>query len=122
VPGDTYKLFDAATFAAGTFTSVELPQISGIAWDTSRLNTEGILVALLGEPSQPPSLSLSTSNGNLTLSWPADYTSYILQAQTNNQGEGLTPTWFPVQGVTTNTFTIPIDSAAGSVFYRLLKQ
>ena len=119
VPGDTYKLFEAATFAAGAFTSVELPQISGIAWDTSRLNTEGILIAIVGEPSQPPSLSLSSTNGSLTISWPADYMSYILEAQTNNPGEGLAPAWFPVPGVTANTFTIPVDATAGSVFYRL---
>jgi autotransporter-associated beta strand protein len=122
VPGDTFKLFAAATFGAGSFASVELPRISGVAWDTSRLNTEGIVMAIAGEPGQPPSLDLTSSNGNLTISWPTNYATYALQAQTNNPGEGLSPGWFPVPGVTNNSFTIPIDATTGSVFYRLLKQ
>jgi len=122
VPGDTFRIFVAGAFASGAFATIELPQISGVAWDTSRLYAEGVLVAIAGEPSQPPPLSLGSTNGVLTITWPADYTSYVLHAQTNATGAGLSETWYPVPEVSGNTFVIPIDSAQGSVFYRLQKQ
>jgi hypothetical protein len=57
---------------------------------------------------------------DLQLSWPTNCLGWKLEAQTNPAGGGLGPNWFPVPGSTaTNQFTILVDPANGSVFYRL---
>jgi hypothetical protein len=56
----------------------------------------------------------------LTLGWPASYTGYSLEGQTNPPGQGLTALWFAVPGVSNNSISFPLDSAAGSAFYRLV--
>jgi hypothetical protein len=71
---------------------------------------------------QPPvtystNLSVSVSDGALSLSWPADHVGWRLQAQTN----GLGANWVDVPGSTvSNMMTLPFDAAAGSVFFRLI--
>ncbi len=63
---------------------------------------------------------LSTSGGNLTLSWPSDHTGWRLQVQTNDLSAGLRTNWFDVSGsITTNQVIIPIGQTNGSVFYRM---
>ena len=64
---------------------------------------------------------LSTSGGNLTLSWPPDHTGWRLQQQTNSLSVGLRTNWFDVSGsTTTNQVTIPIDQTIDSMFYRMV--
>lgn len=44
--GDTFNLFDAASFA-GSFTSLTLPSLSdGLVWDTSKLLTDGTIIVV----------------------------------------------------------------------------
>jgi len=67
-----------------------------------------------------PVLTNSVSAGSLTLSWPADHTGWMLQVQTNSLGKGLGTNWVDVPGSTsTNTVSLPIVTANGTVFYRL---
>jgi autotransporter-associated beta strand protein len=120
--GDTFQLFTAAAYGAGSFTMLTLPALTGdLLWDTSRLAVDGTLRVVTPEPPTPPTLTLQPDANSLTLSWPADYFSYTLQGQTNAVGAGLTPLWLPVPGVSNNTFTIPRDPAAGSMFFRLVQ-
>ena len=57
----------------------------------------------------------------MTLSWPASYTGWRLETQTNSLNVGLSNNWVAVPGSTTvNTVTLPINAASGAVFYRLV--
>jgi hypothetical protein len=68
---------------------------------------------------QPPPASIDSlvSGGNLVLSWPSNYTGWLLQAQTNALRPG---NWVDISGSgTSNSITIPLDIGNPSVFYRL---
>jgi len=63
----------------------------------------------------PPSLNFSLAGTQLTLSWPADVTGYILES-----APILTATsWTPVPGVVNNQVTV--DASVGVQFFRLRK-
>lgn len=64
----------------------------------------------------PPNISFKLLSGALHLSWPTNDGNWQLQYQTNSLGTN----WQNFSGTITNPFVAPIDSAAGSVFYRLL--
>ena len=69
----------------------------------------------------PTNLSYSFSGGSLMLSWPADHTGWRLETQTNSLATGLGTNWFTVVGsAATNQFSIPINGAGSSVFFRLV--
>ena len=72
----------------------------------------------------PPKITTSVSDGVLTISWPADNTGWILQAETNSVNTGLrtnSADWFTVPGSTTvNSVQIPMDTKQGTVFYRMV--
>jgi hypothetical protein len=69
----------------------------------------------------PPKISLAINNGKIQFGWPADHLGWRFQAQTNSSGAGLGTSWVTVPGSTaTNQIWIPIDTANGSVFFRLL--
>jgi hypothetical protein len=70
-----------------------------------------------------PVITLITGGGggSFTLSWPAAYTGWLLQAQTNAPDVGLSTNWFTVPGSDAgNQIRVPIDPTSGSVFYRLI--
>jgi hypothetical protein len=75
------------------------------------------------EPAVRPTLSVVTAGGSLTLSWPAAYTTYTLQMQTNALPIGLGTNWVNVtSGVVSNSYTATINPTDGTAFYRLIKQ
>jgi fibronectin-binding autotransporter adhesin len=121
--GDAIRLFTASSGYTGGFDSI-LPATPGanLAWDTTTLTSDGTLrVISLGPPSTPTNLVYLVSANQLTLSWPANYVGWLLQAQTNAPGLGLTPTWYDVPGsATTNQVIMPLDATKGSVFYRMI--
>lgn len=99
VAGDSFKLFNAATYS-GAFTKLILPALSaGLGWNTSALSTSGTLsVVALGSPAIS---GAKISNGSLVVygtgglaNWPY----YILT--TPNL---VSPQWIPVA---TNQFDI----------------
>ena len=68
----------------------------------------------------PTNIVASVSGNQLTLSWPADHTGWILQTQTNSASVGLGANWFNVPGSTaTNRMTFTIVRANPTVFFRL---
>ena len=71
----------------------------------------------------PPPITvtnMSVTGGNLTIVWPTNYLGWSLQVQTNAMNVGLTTNWMTVGNSTsTNRMVISINSASGSVFYRL---
>ena len=120
---DAIKLFDATSYA-GAFDSI-LPTSpsSSLSWDTSTLAIDGTLRVKTGGVQTPTSLTFAvTPNATaLDISWPANYTGWTLQAQTNAISTGLSSNWQTVPGSAgTNRMVLPIDKAAGAVFYRLV--
>ncbi len=67
-----------------------------------------------------PNLSFQLLPGTLQLSWSANNGNWQLQYQTNSTTTGLGTNWQNLPGATTNPFVAPVDSASGSVFYRLI--
>jgi hypothetical protein len=64
-------------------------------------------------------LSLQVSGGMLDISWPT--AGPMLQSQTNSPGTGIGTNWSDVTGSQgTNHIVVPVDTANGSVFYRLV--
>jgi hypothetical protein len=60
--------------------------------------------------------------GQLQISWPADHTGWQLQSQTNNLTSGLGTNWVNMPAsMQTNQMTVPLNSANGSVFFRLMR-
>jgi hypothetical protein len=68
-----------------------------------------------------PTITPAVSGNVLQLSWPAKYIGWTLQTQTNEPGVGVGSNWGIVSGSTTNNqFFTPLDTATGSVFFRLI--
>jgi hypothetical protein len=116
--GSAFKLFDAGSYN-GTFAKI-VPQTpgAGLAWDATTLNVDGTLRITA---TNPPALTTSLAGNQMTLSWPAINTGWILQAQTNwPHNTGLTTNWVTVAGlIDTNAPVFNVDPTLGSVFYRL---
>lgn len=122
VVGDTFKLFQATSYSGG-FTLFSLTPRQVVTWNTVNLTVNGtitVATAVPAFPSTPTNIVGVVVGGNLELSWPADYTGWILQGQTNALSVGLSNNWATVPGSTsTNRMVIPIDPANPTVFFRL---
>lgn len=108
--GATFKLFDSATAGTGNFSSLTVLPAGTATFDPAT----GVLTVLTAGL---PMLSWSTSGGALHLSWIG---SSRLQAQTNASGVGLSTNWGDYPGGSTTPVTVPLDSAVGSMFFRLV--
>lgn len=131
--GDVFRLFSKPITGHG-FATVSLPTTSpdGLITYTWQDKTavDGTLVLLSGGPvsnpvnTHPTNLVFGVSAGQLTLSWPSDHTGWRLEAQTNALNAGLQPAsnaWVTVPGSSaTNMVTVPVSTANGTVFYRLV--
>lgn len=118
VQGDTFKLFDAASYS-GSVSVVSQTPGQTVTWDTSKLTTDGT-VTVASAVSSSVTITSTFSGGNLTLTWPADETGWQLQVQTNSLSVGLSNNWVAVpNSTTTNQVIIPVDNTQGVVFYRL---
>jgi hypothetical protein len=112
-------LFAASTYS-NNFTTTNLPALpSNLRWAWSPAS--GTLSVVANASTTPPHITNSVSGNQLTLIWPADHTGWRLQGQTNAVNTGLTRTWHDMpNSATTNRFTVPLDPANGSTFYRLV--
>jgi hypothetical protein len=116
ISGQNYKLFNAANYN-GTFNNTTLPVLSGsLSW-VNNLATSGSL-AVTGGSVDSPLITVTNANGELILTWnSAAYPGYTVEAQTNWSGIGTN--WVPVTGGSTSPFTITINPANPTVFFRL---
>lgn len=83
VAGDSFKLFNAAAYA-GSFGNFNLPNLSaGLGWNTSALNTSGLLSVVVN--ARPVISTISISPGGLSLSGSGGVAraSFYLLASTN---------------------------------------
>jgi fibronectin-binding autotransporter adhesin len=108
--GDSFRLFNATTYA-GAFTATNLPSLAtNLVWDTSGL-TNGTLTVVNGSPSAAPSSSFSSftqlpdGTCRMTFSGTPGF-GYRLWASTNVARTPVTSTWTML---TTNAFgTLPV--------------
>jgi hypothetical protein len=69
----------------------------------------------------PTQLGFVAAGNQFQLNWPLDHTGWRLQAQTNPPGVGLGTNWSTVSGSTqTNQLALPVNTANGAVFFRLV--
>ena len=116
--GDTFTLFKATGGITGSFTVTNLPVIPGLGWVTTNL-ANGVLSLVVTVNPNPTNIIASLNGNVLTLSWP-DHTGWILQAQTNSPGAGLSANWADVVGSSSSgTNIITVNPANPTVFYRL---
>jgi len=67
-----------------------------------------------------PKLNFGAAGGQMQIVWPQDHLGWELQVQTNLPGLGLGTNWVTLSGSkATNQMTMPINTANGSVFFRL---
>ena len=113
--GDSFRLFSGAGMAS--FTNLILSALpNGLGW-TNQLPLNGSIAVVTTVNLTPTNLAATFSNGNLTLSWPADHTGWHLQAQTNVLG---TNWWSFIGSETTNSWVVPINLTNQSVYFRLI--
>ncbi len=123
VAGDTFKLFEATSYGGG-FTLLSMTPGQVVTWNTGNLTANGTITvstAVPALPSTPTNIVGVVVNGNLEISWPIDYTGWLLQGQTNVITVGLSNNWATVPGsAATNRVILPINPANGSCFFRLV--
>jgi autotransporter-associated beta strand protein len=110
------KLFNATGGYSGSFASIVIPGTS--SYDASNLAVDGT-IKVTALPSTPTTLNYAVVNGGtqLQFSWPASYTGWLLESQTNSLN---TNNWHIVPGSSgVNSITVPVDQSVRSVFYRL---
>lgn len=123
--GDAIPVFSSTAYSGGFSQILPATPGAGLAWSTSTLTSDGnVRVISSGPPSTPTNITFSVSAGQLTLSWPSNYTGWALQAQTNAYGAAGIKTnsnWVVVPGSTnTNQMVFPISTTNGSVFYQMV--
>jgi autotransporter-associated beta strand protein len=118
---DTFKLFNTSGGYSGSFTLTSQTPGQTPIWDTSNLTVNGtIRVASLSVPlpTTPTNIVFSTTGNQLSLSWPSNYTGWLLES--NSVSLLNTGAWATVTGSsTTNQVTMTIDSSKRSVFFRM---
>jgi len=78
------------------------------------------MLAIYAAMSGPPPLTFGRGVNQMLLSWPANYTGWILEVQTNSLASGLCAHWTSVAGSTdTNQWLFPLGTVNESVFFRL---
>ena len=94
-------------------------------WPVSALNGAGEntnSTQVSARPTSSRSVAIGVTNlpGQLLFGWPTDHTGCQLQSQTNNLTSGLGTNWVNVPAsIQTNQMSVPLNSANGSVFFRL---
>ena len=119
--GDSFKLFDAASYIGSFASIVPATPGNGLSWDTSQLSVSGTLVVASASSvnTNPTNIAFVVSGSTLDLSWPTDHTGWTLQ--TNAAGLASSGSWFPYPGsAATNRIVITVDPSKPSVFYRLV--
>jgi autotransporter-associated beta strand protein len=119
VAGDTFQLFNGAVLPGGSALTIGPAPAPGLSW-TNRLAVDGTIAVVAPIPTAPTNITYQASGGQITLSWPASYLGWTLQAQTNQLNVGLGTNWASIPGTAAVTATnMPINPANPTVFFRL---
>jgi hypothetical protein len=107
--GDTITLNPVSLSDAGVY-AVEVTGGNGAVTNTAVLT-----------PASPVNLTATIAGGDLRLSWPAGYTGWRLQTQTNIPAAALGGDWAELIGSRqTNAWVAPIDATSPGLFFRLI--
>jgi autotransporter-associated beta strand protein len=120
--GDTFTLFNATGYS-GTFTLVSQTPGQEVVWNTSSLAQNGTITvsSVSSKPVTGTNIVAVVTGGKIDISWPTDYTGWMLQAQTNGLSVGLTNNWAEVpNSTTTNRVILDVDKTKGAVFFRMV--
>ncbi len=79
----------------------------------------GEIFELVPGPVPGPPLNWTNTDTSVVFSWPG---SFKLQSQTNDLATGLGTNWGDYPGGASSPVTVPVDSAQGTVFFRLLSK
>jgi len=118
--GNSFKLFNAAAYSGAFAGIVPTTPGAGLAWDTSSLVVDGNL-KVKSVSTEPTDISALVNGGNLELSWPDTHNGWRLESQTNSLSTGISSNWATVpNSAATNKVFMTIDTANGTVFFRLV--
>jgi hypothetical protein len=71
-------------------------------------------------PTTPTNIVHSVSNGMLVLNWPANYTGWLLQVQTNQLTQGIGTNWTTIfSSSNSSSIVLPVNTQNPAMFYRL---
>ena len=116
VAGQNYPLLSYGTLTGGSFALGTLPP--GLQATLNSSASPITLHVISTVNPNPTNIVAAFTNGTITLQWPADHTGWLLQS--NSVDLGNSNDWFTVPGSdTTNLLTMPINSDAPFIFYRL---
>ncbi len=107
---------------SGTYTATDLwsgtiSSVTGTDWTVNLGAAQAKLFRLAAVRSSSASLNATLNGMQLTLNWPADCTGWRLQTQSETLAAD---NWSDIPGSRqTNTWTVPIDRANASAFFRL---
>ena len=123
--GDVFQLFPGGTSGFTTKNFVTNDVANGKIYtftDTTASDGKITVASVTSSINRTPTnIVFSVSGSGLTLSWPADHTGWILQAQTNPANVGITTNWVTVGGSSaTNQLTGQIIPSNGNVFFRMI--
>lgn len=102
IAGKTFKLFSATSYS-GAFSTIGPPPNPNLMWNTNNLTVDGTLGVIFC-----PTLTTTQTNGSIHISWPTNYTSFVLQTTTNVADRN---SWSPVSAAGNIYSTTPIDAA-----------
>jgi autotransporter-associated beta strand protein len=118
--GDSFKLFYAADYTGGFEAIVPAAPGAGLAWDTRRLRTDGIL-GVRAVNTTSTNLAIAVTGDDFQISWPEDHTGWRLQMQVNDAATGLSTNWVDVaDSINTNRMTFALNQTHSSMFLRLI--
>ena len=116
--GAAFKLFNNGNYT-GTFATISGSPGAGLAWSFNPAN--GIATVTATVATNPTNILFSVSGGQLTLSWPSDHLTWVLQSQTNALSVGLSNNWVDVANSGSSTQAVININTNGqkAVFFRL---
>ncbi len=121
VAGNSYPLMSYAGNLSGSFANLQLQMPYGWRGTLTQVGKQIVLANVAVVATTQPQVTATPGSSQLQLDWPATHTGWRLEAQTNALAVGISGTWFTVSGSTaSNQMLLPVDSANGSVFYRLV--
>jgi fibronectin-binding autotransporter adhesin len=111
--GDKFTLFSEPV-TGGALMTIVSPGFTV----NNNLATDGSVTVATVLPA--PAITASVSGTSLNLSWPAAYTGYVVQVQTNTLAKGLGTNWVTIPGTDAgNTYSASLNKTNGAAFYRL---